>query len=557
MILVVAPNPTIDVTYDVDGLRPGATNRVTAVRERVGGKPLNVARALRALGHEVTVVGFATDDLVAEGVWVRVPGRARRTVAVVDRTADSVTSLNEPGPAVDAEAWAELRAAVAERLPAAAALVLSGSLPPGLPRDAYATLVTMARAAGVYVSVDADGDALLLALPAAPNLVKPNRDELTSALGSIDPAAGAQRLRTAGAEAVVVSLGPEGLVAATPEGEWAVAPRRVVAGNPTGAGDATVAGLVGGAVTGEPWPDRLRRAVELGAAAVRRPMLWTLACDHRNSFRTQFLGLTGAPTAEDTALARRAKRLVFEALLRARELGLPGGEPAILVDEEYGADVIAAARAAGVTVVVPVEASGRDELAFEHGDHGFAAAVERVDPTYVKVLVRYHPGGDRVLNRRQEQRLATLQAWLDDVGRGWMLELLVPPLAADTAPGWDDAVRPGLTVEAIERLTAVGLHPAFWKLEGMPTTEAYAAVAAATQPGARCLVLGRGADREAVDRWLTLAAPLPGYGGFAVGRTLWWEPLRAALRGDLPDDEAVDAIAANYRRLAALYRDQG
>jgi myo-inositol catabolism protein IolC len=278
-------------------------------------------------------------------------------------------------------------------------------------------------------------------------------------------------------------------------------------------------------------------------------MLWTLAIDHRDSFRRGFLGIVGAATVEDVATARRAKGLVLEALLLARTRGIDG-EPAILVDEEYGADVIARARAEGLTVVVPVEASGRAELAFEHGDAGWPAAIERVDPTYVKVLIRHNPQGDPAANARQVERLTRLQDWLDATGRDWMLELLVHP-TADTPDDWDNRIRPGLTADAVDQLVDAGLHPAFWKLEGMPSTDDFAEVAGRT--GGTCLVLGRGADAAAVDRWLTLAAGVPGYGGFAVGRTLWWQPLRALLDGRCSEEAAVEAIAADYLRIIDLF----
>lgn len=292
-------------------------------------------------------------------------------------------------------------------------------------------------------------------------------------------------------------------------------------------------------------------------------MLWTLAFDHRSSFRAQFLGRRGALSARDEAQARRLKTLALEALLLAADLGLPGGTPALLIDEEYGAELVGRARAAGLTVVVPVEKSGQEELAFEHGDDGFASAIEHIDPTYVKVLVRYNPWSAPTVNARQRARLGRLQAWLDTTGRDWMLELLVPPSSSERTAArfdperWDLEVRPFRTVEAIGELVAAGAHPAYWKLEGLPSTEAYEEVAEATlssgRPETACLVLGRGESPAAVDRWLRLAAPLPTYRGFAVGRTLWWEPLRAAWTGACPERVAVESIAANYRRLVDVY----
>jgi myo-inositol catabolism protein IolC len=275
--------------------------------------------------------------------------------------------------------------------------------------------------------------------------------------------------------------------------------------------------------------------------------LFALAFDHRSSLRRDFLGLTAAPTADDQARCRELKTVVFEGLVAgAYHVLAHGAEPAILVDQEYGADVIAQAKDHRLTLIVPVEVSGQAELRFEHGDDGFGAAIERVDPSYVKALVRYDPLGDPDLNRRQRARLGRLQGWLDDHGRDWMLEVLVPGDFETTV------------AKAIDELVDAGLRPAYWKLEGQASAAAYHTVAAATQGIGHCLVLGRGADAAAVERWLRLAAPVSDYRGFAVGRTLWWEPLRAFVHDpDVRDSRhrraAVAAIAENYRRLVDVY----
>lgn len=290
--------------------------------------------------------------------------------------------------------------------------------------------------------------------------------------------------------------------------------------------------------------------------------LWTLAFDHRSSLRRSFFGITGEATDADHERARAAKLLIFDGVVRAIERGIPSGEPAILVDEEYGAEVIDRARSIGVTTAVPVEASGQGVLQFQHGDEGFGPALERLDPAYAKVLVRYNPDHDTDDKAVQLRRLSLLQRWVSDHGRRWMLELLVPPTpgqlerCGDEPDEYDTALRPTLTVRAVTEMVEHGLTPELWKLEGMATSQQYAAVAAACgadQGASGCLVLGRGADQQAVDRWLSLAAPVPGFVGFAVGRTLWWNPLRAAVDGDCSRDEAADEIAGNYLRLIDVY----
>lgn len=240
-------------------------------------------------------------------------------------------------------------------------------------------------------------------------------------------------------------------------------------------------------------------------------MWWILAFDHRNSLRCSFFGVTGAATAADHARARETKAVIFDGVVRAIELGIPSGRPAVLVDEEYGADVIRRARELGVPVVVPVEASGLDVVRFEHGDDGFGPALERVDPEYAKVLVRYNPEGANNDNRVQRERLALLQRWVRDHGRKWMLELLVPATPEQLAAcggesgRYDGELRPGLTVRAAAELRDSGLEPELWKLEGMATSAEFAAIAAAC--GAAGPGRGRAETGETVGCMCSAAAP--------------------------------------------------
>ena len=283
MILTVTLNTALDITYHVPALRPHTAHRVTDVTERPGGKGLNVARVLAALGHEVTVAGFvggATGRVVREllagtaGVTdalVPISGTTRRTVAVVDTATGDTTHLNEAGPFVAPAEWSAFQQAYEELVAGADAVALCGSLPPGVPVGAYAGLVRGARAAGAAVLLDTSGEPLRRGVAARPDLVKPNAVELAELTGSHDPLKATQDARRRGAQSVVASLGHQGLVAATPEGRWrATAPARV-RGNPAGADDSVSAGLLSGLVEGLPWPDRLSRAVALSTATVRSP----------------------------------------------------------------------------------------------------------------------------------------------------------------------------------------------------------------------------------------------------------------------------------------------
>ncbi|WP_328943377.1 1-phosphofructokinase family hexose kinase [Streptomyces sp. NBC_00250] len=283
MILTVTLNTAVDLTYRVPALVPHASHRVTQVIERPGGKGLNVARVLAALGHETVATGFAggatgavlREQLAATPVrdeLVDTAGPTRRTVAIVDNATGDTTQLNEPGPTVTAAEWTVFRTRFTALLDGAAAVALCGSLPPGIHVGAYAELVRLARTAGVPVLLDTSGEPLRRGIAARPDLVKPNADELAQLTGSRDPLRATREARGRGARTVISSLGPEGLLAATPEGLWRAAPPAAVKGNPTGAGDSAVAGLLSGLVENAPWPDRLSRAVALSAATVLSPV---------------------------------------------------------------------------------------------------------------------------------------------------------------------------------------------------------------------------------------------------------------------------------------------
>ncbi|MER5972536.1 1-phosphofructokinase family hexose kinase [Streptomyces sp. NPDC002055] len=287
MILTVTLNAALDITYRVPRLRASATHRVAEVSERAGGKGLNVARVLAALGHRSVVAGFAGGPtgavlrrLLAEDhgpgtvvdALTPTAGASRRTVGVVDVSSGETTQLNEAGPTIDRSEWDAFRATYARLLGDAEAVALCGSLPPGLPVGAYAQLVREAQAAGVPVLLDTSGEPLRRGIAARPDLVKPNVDELTGLTGSTEPLRAAHDARRRGARAVAASLGAAGMLLVTADGTWQAAPPRPVRGNPTGAGDSAVAGLLSGLVAGLPWPERVARAVALSAATVLAPV---------------------------------------------------------------------------------------------------------------------------------------------------------------------------------------------------------------------------------------------------------------------------------------------
>ena len=291
--------------------------------------------------------------------------------------------------------------------------------------------------------------------------------------------------------------------------------------------------------------------------------LYILAFDHRGSFQKKMLGIEGSPSPEDTERISDAKAVIFEGFLRALEEGAPRDAAGMLVDEQFGADLARRGRKEGVILAMPVEKSGQDEFDFEYGD-AFGAHIEEFDPTFSKVLVRYNPEGDREMNARQATRLRVLSDWLHERDRRFLFELLVAaePAQLEAVGGdenrYDREIRPGLMLQAIRDLHAAGIEPDVWKIEGLDRREDCQAVAELVRSdgrdGVACVVLGRGADDAAVEHWLLQGAGVPGYIGFAIGRTIWWDALKAFLSEGSTREDATSTISANYRRMIDVYR---
>jgi tagatose 6-phosphate kinase len=285
MILTVTLNPAWDVTYPVGVLHPGTTHRIARPAARAGGKGINVARVLTRMGEPALATGVllghtgraVRDDLAQAGVQTAFAdgserGTTRCTVTIVEAAGGRATVLNEPGPGPGDVDWPALRDHLLPLIARCAVLVVSGSLPPALPVDAYADLIEAARRSGAVTILDTDGPALLATLASRPDVVKPNQDELARVTGIRDPHCGAVALLDAGAGAVVVSAGPGGLHAVTRgESQCARSPD-LTAVNPTGAGDAAVAGLAAGLLRRAAWPELVRIATAWSAACVLEPV---------------------------------------------------------------------------------------------------------------------------------------------------------------------------------------------------------------------------------------------------------------------------------------------
>lgn len=295
--------------------------------------------------------------------------------------------------------------------------------------------------------------------------------------------------------------------------------------------------------------------------------LYILAFDHRGSFQKKMFGIEGDPTPEQTETISSAKRLIFEGMLKAVEQGLDASTAGVLVDEQFGSDVPETARQNGLKLAMPVEKSGQDEFDFEYGQD-FGAHIERFNPDFSKVLVRYNPDGDATMNERQLGRLKELADWLHENGRKFLFELLVPAtdeqLASVDGDGdrYDAELRPELMRRAIEAIQDFGIEVDIWKIEGVDERDDAAMLAEQTRSGSGregvvCVVLGRGASTEKVCEWLEAAAPVDGFVGFAIGRSIWWDALKGWLADELERDAAAAQIAENYQHFIRVYGGQG
>jgi 5-dehydro-2-deoxygluconokinase len=291
--------------------------------------------------------------------------------------------------------------------------------------------------------------------------------------------------------------------------------------------------------------------------------LYLLPFDHRGSFQTKMFGWKGALSSEQTAQIAAAKRVIYDGFRTAVAAGVPKDKAGILVDEQFGGAILRDAAAEGYTLACPAEKSGQDEFDFEYGED-FASHIETFQPTFCKVLVRYNPQSDRALNQRQAARLERLSRYLHDKTRSrFMFELLVPAekvqlegLHGDTK-AYDLELRPRLMVQAIEQLQDAQVEPDVWKIEGLDRREDCQEIVAAARRGGRttvgCIILGRGENDTKVREWLTTAAAVPGFIGFAVGRTDFWEPLLAWRAKKTTREDAVAEIARRYRQFVDIF----
>jgi myo-inositol catabolism protein IolC len=290
--------------------------------------------------------------------------------------------------------------------------------------------------------------------------------------------------------------------------------------------------------------------------------LYVLAFDHRGSFQKKFFGIEGEPDPEQTAIIADAKHLIFEGVLQAVGTGADASVTGVLVDEQFGSTVPEQAHEKGLKLAMPAERSGQPTFDFQYGDD-FGEHIERFNPDFTKVLVRYNPDGDAAENREQLVKLKRLSDWLKGHDRKFLFELLVPAeqdqlesVGGDT-DRYDADLRPELMRRAIAEIQDFGIEVDIWKIEGVEERSDCEMLVAQARIGGRdgvvCVVLGRGADDDKVDHWLEQAAPVDGFVGFAIGRSIWWDPLKAYVDGKIERSAGARKIAENYLRFIKVY----
>jgi myo-inositol catabolism protein IolC len=292
--------------------------------------------------------------------------------------------------------------------------------------------------------------------------------------------------------------------------------------------------------------------------------LYILAFDHRGSFQKKFFGIQGEPDAEQTAIIADAKHLIFEGMLRATssDAGIDPSMVGVLIDEQFGSSIPQEARERGLKLAMPAERSGQEMFDFQYGDD-FGEHILRFDPDFTKVLVRYNPDGEPTGNREQLGKLKRLSDWLHKHDRKFLFELLVPaePAQLESVGGdtdrYDVELRPELMRRAMVEIQDAGIEADIWKIEGVDSRADDEMLVAQARSGGRdgvvCIVLGRGADDDKVDHWLEQAAAVDGFVGFAIGRSIWWDPLKAYVDGKIDRAEGARRIAENYLRFVQVY----
>ena len=293
--------------------------------------------------------------------------------------------------------------------------------------------------------------------------------------------------------------------------------------------------------------------------------LYILAFDHRGTLTKGLLGVEGRqPTDDEASRVSSMKDIIFDGFIEAKNSGISSGDPAILVDETFGLQVQQKAKEMGIKYAAPVEKSGQKVFDFEYGD-AFGEKIIEVDADFIKILVRWNPNDDIETREVQGKRIKILSDWIEENGRKFLLEFLVPATdeQLESVDGdqsrYDSEIRPKLAVQVVEEMREKGADPDIWKIEGLDTKEDCEKVATSIKDGGRedviAVVLGRGANDEKVNQWLRAGSSVDGYKGFAIGRSIFWNSLKGWHEDQKSREEAVSEIAESYLSFISVYQN--
>ena len=290
--------------------------------------------------------------------------------------------------------------------------------------------------------------------------------------------------------------------------------------------------------------------------------LYILPFDHRNTFFKELFSSSGLLNNNQIEIIKHAKQLIYDAFLMCIESGVPKEYAAILVDEQYGNEIILNAKSRGITVCINVERSGQHELDFEYGNE-FTEHIKKYSPTFCKVLVRYNPDSDKELNKRQLQKLAIISYFCKENGYKYLVEVLIPPTDKQIEEfkkdyfKFDTTMRPKLTVKTIQEMQNNNVEPDVWKIEGLFNKQDYVHAVKQAREGSReqvgIIILGKGDSKEHVEKWISEGAQVEGVIGFAVGRTVFLEPIKEYIKEIINKEKCIEKIHDNFMYYYKLF----
>ncbi len=292
--------------------------------------------------------------------------------------------------------------------------------------------------------------------------------------------------------------------------------------------------------------------------------LYILPFDHRATFAQKFFNKNSIAdlTSEERQLITEYKKIIYEGFKKAVENGIPKENAAILIDEEFGDEILKNAKENGFVILLTTEKSGQEEFEFQYGAD-FNTHIEKYNPQFVKVLIKYNPEDNQDLKARQLERLKTVSDFCIVKGFKFLLEVLIistksqGEIVNNSKEEFDKALRPHLTIRMIKELQTAGVEPDVWKLEGFDTAEEYKQIVEAARANGRSnvglVILGRGENEEKVNEWLKVGKYVVGVIGFAVGRTVFWQAILDFRSNVKTREEAVDAISQNFTNFYKIF----